>query len=236
MAANATAAPLPDFRTAVDRDGFAVVPRVASDEMIEHVIAACPRADSAGVRDLLRRVPAFKSLIESHAIRTLVEAVLGRPGFVARAILFDKPPGANWALGFHQDVTIAVAERVEAPGFGPWSVKSGIPHVRPPTSVLERMITVRVHLDDCGPDNGPLEVIPGSHAHGYLDDSACRRLIERGPRVPCIARAGDAVLMRPLLLHGSPKAASPRHRRVAHFEFAGDPLPLPLRWANPQRV
>jgi ectoine hydroxylase-related dioxygenase (phytanoyl-CoA dioxygenase family) len=219
-----------DVASTIRRDGFAVVPHVASREMIERLVAACPQAESAGVRDLLRQVPAFHTLSGSQAITQLVEAVLGRPGFVTRAILFDKAPRANWALGFHQDVTIAVAERAEAPGFGPWSVKSGIPHVRPPATVLERMITVRVHLDDCGTDSGPLEVIPGSHAHGYLDDDECRRLIDRGPRIACIAGAGDAVLMRPLLLRGSPRSASPRHRRVAHFEFARDALPFPVRW------
>lgn len=220
-------------RDRLEQDGFAVVPRVVAPDLIERLIAACPEAESAGVRDLLRRVPAFRVLAESPTVRDLVEAILGRPGFVTRAILFDKPAGANWALGFHQDATIAVAERVEAPGFGPWSVKAGIPHVRPPAPVLERMVTVRVHLDACGPDNGPLEVISGSHAHGFLDDGASRRLVERGPRVACTVGAGDAVVMRPLLLHGSPKSGAPNHRRVAHFEFAGDPLPPPVRWWTP---
>jgi ectoine hydroxylase-related dioxygenase (phytanoyl-CoA dioxygenase family) len=94
------------------------------------------------------------------------------------------------------------------------------------------MITVRVHLDDCGPDNGPLAVIPGSHRHGFLDDPALRRAIDEGPIAECTVSAGDAVLMRPLLLHGSRKADRPAHRRVAHFEFACDSLPSPLRWCE----
>jgi hypothetical protein len=32
----------------------------------------------------------------------------------------------DWALGWHQDRTIAVMERVEADGLGPWTVKSGL--------------------------------------------------------------------------------------------------------------
>lgn len=42
--------------------------------------------------------------------------------------------------------------------------------VQPPSEVLENMIAVRVHLDDCGMDHCPLRVIPGSHRHGWLDD------------------------------------------------------------------
>jgi len=45
-------------------------------------------------------------------------------------------------------VTIAVRERREAEGFGPWSEKEGVPHVQPPAEILEKMVAIRVHLDD----------------------------------------------------------------------------------------
>lgn len=64
-----------------------------------------------------------------------------------RALLFDKTDGGNWALAWHQDRTIEVAERCEVAGFGPWTVKQGRVHVAPPVSLLERMVTVRLHLD-----------------------------------------------------------------------------------------
>jgi hypothetical protein len=38
--------------------------------------------------------------------------------------------------------------------------------------------------------------------------------------------------MRPLLLHASTVANSPRHRRVIHLEFAADELPDGLAWAE----
>jgi ectoine hydroxylase-related dioxygenase (phytanoyl-CoA dioxygenase family) len=60
-------------------------------------------------------------------------------------------------------VTIAVQDKVEAEGFGPWSVKADVIHVQPPASILECMLSVRLHLDDCGEENGALRVIPGSH-------------------------------------------------------------------------
>ena len=49
---------------------------------------------------------------------------------------------------WHQDLSIAVKERHEVAGFGPWSVKEGVP-VQPPVEILESMLTLRLHLDDC---------------------------------------------------------------------------------------
>jgi ectoine hydroxylase-related dioxygenase (phytanoyl-CoA dioxygenase family) len=49
----------------------------------------------------------------------------------------------------------------------------------------------------------------------------------------CVMAAGDAMLMRPLLLHASRKSTSHRPRRVVHLEFAAaDALPSPLQWAE----
>jgi hypothetical protein len=39
--------------------------------------------------------------------------------------LFDKIPDANWKVLRHQDVTIAVQEKIEVEGFGPWTIKAG---------------------------------------------------------------------------------------------------------------
>src|SRR4029453_8748221 len=93
---------------------------------------------------------------------------LGRITRPVRGILLDKVPGANWHVGWHQDLVIPVRERREVSGFGPWTVKAGMPHVKPPAEVLAGMLTIRVQLDDCGQDNGPLRVVPGSHRRGEL--------------------------------------------------------------------
>src|SRR5262245_7189469 len=85
-----------------------------------------------------------------------VEPILGPGAFVVRGLFFDKTPRANWKVSWHQDLTIAVRVRIEAPGFGPWSLKAGVVHVQPPAEILERMATVRLHLDDCSESNGPL--------------------------------------------------------------------------------
>ena len=148
---------------------------------------------------------------------------------LTRAILFDKRSDANWHLRLHQDVTIAVAARVEAPGFGPWSVKGGDPHVTPPAEMLAAMVTVRVHLDRADEDNGCLRAVLRSHLSGHLVEGGFDPSPAAGVAVP--ADAGDAVLMKPLVLHGSERSRSDARRRVLHMEFAFDDLPAPVAWA-----
>jgi len=71
-------------------------------------------------------------------------------------------------------------------------------------------------------------VMPGSHNSGRL---SARQISEwRGKSIACTVRRGGALLMRPLLLHSSSAARTPRHRRVVHLEFAGEALPGGLKW------
>ena len=163
-------------------------------------------------------------------IRPLATEILGCDAFVTRSLLFDKPAGANWSIRWHQDVTIAVRERRDAPGFGPWSVKAGIPHVRATAEVLERMIALRVHLDDCDENNGALLVVPGGHAHGCIDATRIAAFRSSSGTSALTCRRGDVIAMRPLLPHASKPATSPGHRRVIHLEFASDNLPFGLEW------
>ena len=222
----------------IDRDGVALVPGILSDAQIEALrnLAdaghALRRGQSAyGSRNLLDLEEVRKLAAES-AISALVEPIIGPVAIPVRALFFDKTPEANWPVLWHQDLTIAVADRHELAGWGPWSVKAGVPHVEPPVSLLERMLTVRLHLDDCGPDNGPLRVIPGSHANGRLSRERIVSLRQENPDRTCAAPLGSALLMRPLLLHASSPAKAPSHRRVLHIEFAqADILPAPLAWA-----
>src|SRR5206468_7563965 len=130
-----------------------------------------------------------------------------------------KTPHANWKVAWHQDLSIAVRERLDVAGFGPWSLKNGVVHVQPPREVLESMLTVRLHLDDCGQDNGPLRVVAGSHALGILPPREVQRLVQARPVTTCVVPRGGALLMRPLLLHASSAALRAGHRRVIHLEF-----------------
>lgn len=171
-------------------------------------------------------------LCQSPLIRTVAENILGQGAFLVRSILFDKSPGANWKVPWHQDLTIAVREKKDVPGFGPWSVKDGVIHVQPPAWVLERVITLRLHLDDCDESNGALKVLPGSHCQGKLGADQIQALRQQSLAVLCPVSKGGMLLMRPLLLHASSPATHPTHRRVIHLEFAAEPLPVGLDWAE----
>jgi hypothetical protein len=219
--------------------GFALVSNVVRAGEIDALIEELSRPRAGGsirggkmyaARNLLATVPAVAKLAVMSPLRSLAECVLGPAAFPVRAILFDKLPGANWQIGWHQDQVIAINTRKEVPGFTAWSIKRGIPHARPPVYVLERMLTLRVHLDECNESNGALQVIPGSHANGLLDDSQIQEIVGRIPPRICAARSGDVLAIRPLLLHSSAPAAEPGHRRVIHLEYAAEPLPGGLEW------
>ncbi|HVA51674.1 MAG TPA: phytanoyl-CoA dioxygenase family protein [Pirellulales bacterium] len=218
----------------IEPDGFSIVPHVIDGRQADLLIAAVDkhhpgRAAAYGRRDLLS-VPEVVELATSKGIRALVVPVLGKAAFAVRGLWFDKLPLANWKVAWHQDLTIAVRQRVDVAGFQAWSVKDGVPHVQPPAEVLERMLAVRIHLDDCGQRDGPLRVIPRSHGSGRLSAAAIEQWKQTGQERACCVPQGGALLMRPLLLHSSSAADHPGHRRVIHLEFASGELPGGLEW------
>jgi ectoine hydroxylase-related dioxygenase (phytanoyl-CoA dioxygenase family) len=218
---------LDDLQRRFELDGYAIVTGAVPQQLLGNLATALD-ADRAGTRNLLS-IPSVEQLTKSKPIRALVEPILGTGAFAVRAILFNKLPGANWKVTWHQDCVIAVRERKDVPGWGPWSVKDSILHVRPPAAVLDRMLAVRIHLDDCGEQNGPLRVILGSHRHGLLSDADIVAWDKQGV-VTCAVPRGDVILMRPLLLHASSPASVPTNRRVIHIEFAADGLPDGVEW------
>jgi ectoine hydroxylase-related dioxygenase (phytanoyl-CoA dioxygenase family) len=154
---------------------------------------------------------------------------------VVRVLYFDKPPGHSWALPWHKDYSLAVTAHGRTGAFTKPTVKAGVPHVVAPKALLDRMLTVRIHLDDMTPENGPLRVIPGSHrAYQQKDDP---------PRaaVTLYSSAGAVLLMRPLITHasGHSKTGAQRHRRILHLECAADrelPDGYAWKWFVPVRT
>lgn len=210
--------------------GFEILPSVLSPDEAAALAESLGReADGAGNRGVLTH-PAVAALAGSDHLLDLVRPHLPGSPVAVRALLFNKSPDANWLVPWHQDLTLALRERRDIPGFGPWSVKDGIPHVQPPVGLLERMLTVRLHLDDTAADNGALRVIPGSHAAGRLSPAQIQEWRAGTPEVLCAVPAGGVLLMRPLLLHASARSVCPRPRRVLHLEFAGFSLPEGLHW------
>jgi hypothetical protein len=200
----------------IDRLGFAIVPRAITADQRAQLIDLLGPVSGAGRRGLLA-LPAVSELARSPNLLDLVRPHFHAEPFPVRAIYFDKSPDANWMVPWHQDMTLALRTRAEVSGFGPWSTKDGIPHVQPPLEFLQRMLTVRLHLDDTDEANGALRVLPGSHLLGRLSATHIDELRRAARfRLPGVRgrRLAHAALAAPRVepLHQHAASPHPAHR------------------------
>lgn len=195
---------------------------------VEAALADVP-ADQAGMR-IHGMKPLEPLLGSSGCIGAVAATVLGAGAKPVRAILFNKSAETNWSLAWHQDRTICVKERREGPGFGRWTVKSGMNHVEPPFELLSRMVTLRAHLDNVPKSNAPLLIAPGSHGLGRIPVSEIGDVVRRCGTHACTASAGDIWLYATPILHASEVASAPMTRRVLQIDFAAEMLPHGLEW------
>jgi Phytanoyl-CoA dioxygenase (PhyH) len=185
-------------------------------------------ATNAGARVTVNSINHLRPL---KIIKDLVGNRLSPAARPVRALLFDKHEGNNWALGWHQDRTIAVKQRKDVEGFGPWTIKAGALHVAPPIELLAKMVTVRVHLDSVDEENAPLLIAPGSHRRGLINERDIDTVVAECGQQVCLANTGDVWLYATPILHASARAANPRHRRVLQIDYSADDLPSGLEWA-----
>lgn len=185
---------------------------------------------AAGRRDLLRAAPITQRLLDDPWLNNLTQEIFARPAFVVRATLFDKQPTANWSVTWHQDQAIAVQAKHPIDGYGPWSIKNSVQHVEPPLEILKNITSIRLHLEDCTIDHGPLVVSPGTHRQGRLLGEDISRVVDRHGEEACCLRAGSVLIMKPLTLHRSSKMRGGLRRRVIHLDCTDQELPEPLAW------
>jgi ectoine hydroxylase-related dioxygenase (phytanoyl-CoA dioxygenase family) len=224
-----------DWHEAVEENGFAILPGLFSpgylDRLLQSIEELAPRRSRAGVRHALGLAPVAKLARRLQMIDSARE-VLGPDAFPFRATLFDKSPTANWLVVWHQDTALPLRERIEITGWGPWSVKDGIPYAHAPAATLSKVLALRVHLDDSSTRNGPLRVLPGTHTLGVLTDNSVHEVANRVAPVDCVAPKGAVIAMRPLIIHSSSKSHEETPRRVLHIEYAApDSVELPLQLA-----
>ena len=226
----------------IEADGFAVIERVYDRDECQRLatellasLADCAdestalrRADGTlyGARNLLDVFPEAAKVWRREPIVALLADVLGPRFGLVRGLYFDKPPRSTWSLPWHRDLTIAVADHsLPSTRFRNPTTKAGVQHIEAPDEVLRQMLTLRIHVDDATAENGPLQVIPGTHTS--RDAEATR------PPAIIYAEAGDVLAMGPLLMHssGASQEGTMQHRRVIHLEFAGcEPLPDGFHW------
>ena len=213
------------------KDGYFVIPGVIDAVLVRRLGAFVGGLANggAGSRRLLDEAWCAH-LADALRANARVRSLLPRNAVAVQCTLFDKSPTKNWLVTLHQDLSIPVRDRVDGPECSGWSEKEGNLYVQPPVGVLEQLLAVRVHIDDCPAESGALRVVPHSHTEGRIDSSRAEALRqEHGETVVPVA-SGGVLVMRPLLLHASSKATSLNARRVLHFVFGPPGLPLGLQW------
>jgi ectoine hydroxylase-related dioxygenase (phytanoyl-CoA dioxygenase family) len=203
--------------------GFAIVEAVLDGTAIAELARALETPDldrsRAGARHLMNR-PAVSAVAADSRMIAIARRFLGETAVPYKATLFDKSPARNWLVAWHQDTALPLCERREIPEWGPWSTKAGVTYAAAPASALAQVVALRLHLDDSRPENGPLRVLPGTHALGLLTESDIARLTTEVSAVDCTVPAGGVVAMRPLIVHASSKAEGDLPRRVLHIEYS----------------
>lgn len=218
-------------REMFERQEFAIAESAIGSEQLPIAAAEIDALllDRIGTRNLLPHAWC-RGLVHTLRAHPLIAAVVPDEAVAVQCTLFEKSASRNWLVPLHQDVHIPVRERIDHPSLSGWSEKEGSLYVQPTVEVLESLLAVRVHIDECGPIHGPLRVVPGSHLSGRLPDDAIASARAAENERVCIVGRGGALVMRPLLLHASSKAAVPNRRRVLHFLFGPRTLPLGLSW------
>jgi ectoine hydroxylase-related dioxygenase (phytanoyl-CoA dioxygenase family) len=218
----------------IKQQGFAILPPIVPAERLHKLAEECGRLESrsrAGVRHAMH-FDSARSLSHYQPLSKLAREILGPSAFPFRATLFDKSPEANWLVVWHQDTALPLRDRIDAPGWGPWSTKAGIPYAHAPGEVLSQVLAIRVHLDDSTEENGPLRVLPGTHTLGVLSDDRIHELAELTSAVDCVVPKGGVLAMRPLIIHASSKSRALAPRRVLHIEYAAsESIANPLQLA-----
>ena len=202
---------------ALEREGWCLWPDAVDEARLGDLEAALPWI----LMPSRRPVPLapLNGWLARTGLPARMEALLGEHARPVRALLMAKGKGQDWDIAWHRDTTFAVKSPKAVAGFDSWVDKGPFWQAQAPLDLVAQMRSLRLHLDDSGPDTGPLLVKPRSHRD------------EGGEPVAIYAQRGDGILMHPLLLHASERPRVLAPRRVLHIEWAAFDLPGGLEWA-----
>jgi ectoine hydroxylase-related dioxygenase (phytanoyl-CoA dioxygenase family) len=158
--------------------------------------------------------PAFRDVAFSKKIAGILTPLIGTTSGIRYQTgkLNMKSAGYGAAVEWHQD----------------WAF---YPHTN------DDLLAIGLYLDDCGPDNGPLMVIPGSHTGPIYDHHSdgvfCGAIdpgatdIDFSKAVTLTGPAGSMTIHHVRMVHGSALNTSGRPRRLLLFQYtAVDAFPL----------
>jgi ectoine hydroxylase-related dioxygenase (phytanoyl-CoA dioxygenase family) len=224
-------------RDAYERDGFIVVPDVLTSAEIEGLRRATDelvaKAGAVAANDEIY------DLEESHSpaaprVRRIKTPHLHHPHYAQAA----RHPGIVEVL---QDLWGTVRFdtgklNMKSAGYGApveWHQDWAFyPHTN------DDLAAVGIMLDDCGMENGPMMVLPGSHRgpvydHHGPDGRFCGAIdpdasgLDVSKAVPCLGKAGSITVHHVRAVHGSATNFSGKDRRFLLFQYrAADAWPL----------
>lgn len=214
----------------LEQNGFALLPSVLPPSALSSLdLPELTERGRGGSRCLLDQpwcTDLARQLLQHPALRDLIPD----DHVAVQCTYFEKSATRNWLVAVHQDLSIPVATQLEHPALRGWSHKDGSHFVQAPREVLEQLLAVRVHLDDCGPrmahcascpqpirkasstPNAPL-----NYVMLWVKPSAPWSVAMRLPCARCCSTH-------------PPKGRGNSRRRVLHFVFGPPALPFGLRW------
>ena len=149
------------------------------------------------------RGSALESLVHSDALRCIAAQLMGGPSTLYMPFTAVKSGGGGGRFHFHQDNQYT---RFDGPGINIWFA-----------------------LVEVGPENGCLQIAPGTHLSGTLDsieseDRDGHRTVAAEPDdfLPLRMMPGDAVAFTRLTLHGSGANSSDQPRLGYAVQFHRD--------------
>lgn len=226
-----------NIKNDIDHEGFFIGRNFYSDQFIDELLEELKRSNALQYEkqeisdfNMITRIPFVNELAHSHQLISLVMLVLGENAFPINAFVLDKTKNNNWGLDWHQDLKIAVKTKIETAGYYNWTVESGIIHTIPPKEILEKRLSVRIHMDDCLIENGAIIIAPKSHQFGIIKNKAEVEKITNDKVLYCEIKKGGIMFFTPLLLHKSPYSMTDKKRRILQIDYVGSPLPNGLEW------
>ena len=216
-----------------DNDGYAVLPGILTNDMCEEISSMLTLLGDKGIgaRGLLN-MPWCARLAQLLRHHPTIAASLPCDAVAVQCTYFEKSKDQNWLVPIHQDLSIPVKRKVDEPALTGWSEKEGSIFVHAPQLILRDLVAVRLHVDECGENDGPLRIVPGSHRVGRLTNVDAMKVRDKLGEVVCTVEKGGALLIKPLVLHASSKSSGKSRRRVLHFVFGPRILPFGLRWRD----
>ena len=216
------------IRSDLDRDGFALVAGVLTPTEIDDLGRAFD-----GLVDVARTLSGTTEVSGSQVVMQpdpfVLQRVVWCGGLSPVLAKYGHDPRilglAFQALASHRLTQIIQQAHFKLPGDGlDFSLHQDASNRRYGTDLWTDVdgrgsfVQIAIPIDPMGPENGGLQLVPGSHKLGFIADPATGALpegaVDLGRVITPRVRPGDVLLFGPFTIHGSGPNRSDRSRRL----------------------